>query len=512
MLNPIDFNLPQKFNEYRNGQLEVAAKISTTGRYCFMLDAPTGIGKSLIAATTQRLMNKKLVYLCTTKQLQDQLISDFPYARTLKGRNNYPCLKYKNMYPQISAEECSHAESNPCEQQGACPYAIAKREAIASPLAVLNMSYFLTEANYVGTFSDLEMLVVDEADTLEDHLMSFVDVTITQKQLDQLGLAPPKFKTKFESWVEWANEAVRILNPRITSIQRELEGYWSTVDFALIKEEKYLSRLLAKLSFFVREVDKNWVWYPQSDRWSFKPVWVAKYAENSFWKHSKKVLMMSATILDYVQVCRNVGLDANRVLYKQLPSPFPKENRPVFLDYVGVVTRKTMDTVLPKVVEKTRDIMVKHREDKVLVHCVTYDIANYLKNHLNSNRVMTHGVFDKEQVLEAYKKSSQPRVLLSPSMERGVDLPDDQCRAIVIVKVPYPYLGDPQISKRVHASQDGNSWYAHKTISRIIQMAGRGDRSFTDYASTYILDAKFDDLYSDYKRMFSQWFREAIVR
>jgi len=342
--------------------------------------------------------------------------------------------------------------------------------------------------------------------------MSFVDVLVTQKQLDRLEIEPPKYKTKFESWVDWAKEAVGILKPRLASIQNELEGSWATTDFALMKEEKELSRLLSKLTFFVREVDKNWVWYPQQDQWSFKPVWVSKYAENAFWKHTKKVLMMSATILDYMQVSRNVGLDVNKVSYKALPSPFPKENRPVYLDYAALVTNKTMREALPSLVEKVRAIMQQHPDDHILVHCVTYKIMDYMRQFLDKKRIMTHSTFDRTQVLEAFKRSREPKVLLSPSMDRGVDLPGDECRVVVIAKVPYGDLGDPQISKRVHASKDGNTWYAHKAVSKIIQMAGRAVRSKDDWASTYILDEKFDDLYRDYKKMFPSWFKEAIIK
>jgi Rad3-related DNA helicase len=431
-----------------------------------------------------------VVHNCTTKQLQQQLLHDFPYARTLKGRNNYVCLKFKSMYPRVTAEECTKSETNQCDQEHQCPYMVAKNEALRAPLAVLNTSYFLTEANYVGTFSDQEMIVVDEADTLEEHLMSFVDVTITQKQLNELQIAEPKYKTKFESWVQWANEAVSVLRPRLSSIQNELESSWATTDFELMREAKKLSRLVGKLSFFVNEVDKNWVWSPQPTQWSFKPVWVAKYAENSFWKHSKKVLMMSATILDYMQVSRNIGLDVMKVAYKALPSPFPKENRPVYLDYAASVSNKTMQDALPKLVVKIRNILDTHPDEKILIHCVTYKIKDYLMQYLDKKRTMSHSTFDREAVLEAFKQSQHPRVLLSPSMDRGVDLPGDLCRVVVIAKVPFADLGDPQISKRVHASRDGNTWYIHKAVSKIIQMSGRAVRSKDDWASCVVPSTK----------------------
>ena len=511
MLIPEDFGLPEKFTGFRPGQLEIATKIAACKKYAFLLDAPTGVGKSLIAATVQKLLDKQVVYVCTTKQLQDQLLKDFPYARTLKGRGNYPCAKYPKMFPRVTAEDCTKSTARPCEVEEQCAYIASNSAALSSPLAVLNTSYFLTEANFVEGFSGLDYLVIDEFDTTEEILMGFVEVLITQKQLDQLELQPPRFKTKFESWIEWTRGALDILEPRLISIKRELESSWATTDFDLMREEKMLARLVGKLRFFIKEVDKNWVWFPGEDRWSFKPVWIAKYAHTNLWKHSKQVLGMSATILDRFQVSRNTGLEFENVEYMQLSSPFPKENRPVYYEPCANVINKEMDSALPALTKRIKVLFEKHSDEKILLHTVSYRVAKYLKENLRSERIMTHDLKTRAQVLENFKTTKRPMVLLSPSMDRGVDLPDEECRVVIIAKVPYPDLGDPQINKRVHASQDGSRWYAHKAVSKIIQMSGRAVRSETDHAVTYILDEQFKRIYGEHKMMFPPWFREALV-
>lgn len=513
-MKPGDLQLPSKFGEFRQGQLETSAKIGASGKYAYLLDAPTGIGKSLIAATVQRLSNKNIVYTCTTKQLQDQLVRDFPYAKTIKGRNNYRCLKYPQMFPEISASECSHKPGNECEDHQRCPYMIAKMEALNSPMAILNLAYFLSEVNFVGMFSGRGLLVIDEFDTTEGQLMNFVEVIITQRQLGRLDIPPPKYRTKFQSWVDWAVPTLRVLEAELRQLEEATSGGdWDTVDIKAIRRKRDLSRLTFKLRFFVSEVDKNWVWYAGSDRWSFKPIWVSKYAANILWKHAKKVLGMSATILDPRQVASNTGLTADdkSYSYQALPSPFPKENRPVYYEPCANVTAKRMDVALPALTRAIKGIMEKHPDDHILIHTVSYKVRDYLKNNLQSERIISHGPQDRTQVLDKFKNSKRPLVLLSPSMDRGVDLPDDACRVVVIAKCPYPDLGDVQTSKRVHASKDGNNWYAHKTISTIVQMAGRGVRSESDYAITYILDEQFGRLYSDHITMFPAWFKEAVI-
>ena len=514
-MRPADLDLPEKFTDFRNRQLEIAAKVNVSKKYAYLLDAPTGVGKSLIAATVQKLMKQKVVYVCTTKQLQDQLMRDFPYARTLKGRANYVCIRYPSMYPQVSAEDCNHSDTNECKLRNKCPYMMAKREALAAPIAVLNMAYYLSETNYVGSFADSELLIIDEFDTAEDQLMSFVELVITQRQLERLSIPAPKFKTKFESWVQWAQPTLAVTRKELNELEAEMshEDAWDTINVKGLIRLKELRRLVSKLKFFVAEVDKNWVWYPGDDRWSFKPVWVSKYAYNNLWKHTKRILGMSATILDPAQVALDTGLamSGKSQEYIQMPSPFPKENRPIYFEPAANVINKQMNEALPALVTAVKSIMGKHPNDRILCHTVSYKIRDYLRTNIPGNRIITHSAKDRAEVLDVFKKSSNPLVLLSPSMDRGVDLPEDECRVVIICKMPYAGLGDPQVNKRVHASKDGSNWYALKTVRTVVQMAGRGVRSETDFAETYILDKQFERLYNEHRRMFPAWFQEAVV-
>jgi len=515
-MNPGDLSLPKKFASWRPNQLQLAAKIAASSKYGYLLDSPTGTGKSLIAAAAQRLLKKNTIYLCTTKQLQDQILRDFPYAETLKGRSNYVCLKYPKLFPRISAEDCTHSEAHECDRRGSCPYILAKLRAIRAPLAVLNTSYFLSEANYIGMFSGADFLVVDELDALEAQLMGFIQLSVTKRQLDRLDVAPPKFKTKFEAWIEWANEILKQLTPELDRLiaLTEKSGDWGGIDFGMLKRKSAIARLVSKLRFFVREVDKTWVPFFGREEWIFKPVWVSKYSNMVLWKHAKKVLGMSATILDPRQLSSNIGLiygTERAYEYKALPSPFPKENRPVFYEPCANVTNKNMETALPRLAAAVERVMERHPDEKILCHVVSYRIRDYLMKNISSDRFVTHDTSTRASVLESFKETDKPKVLVSPSMERGVDLPGEECRVIIVAKVPYPDLGDPQINRRVHGSKDGNNWYAHRTVSSIVQMSGRAVRSKDDYASTYILDEQFSRLYREWSSMFPKWFKEAVI-
>ena len=177
----------------------------------------------------------------------------------------------------------------------------------------------------------------------------------------------------------------------------------------------------------------------------------------------------------------------------------------------GNIIEKELNIALPMLARKVDELIRLHPNDKILCHTVSYKIRDYLVEHIKTDRFITHQTKDKGEKLDAFKRSDKPLVMLSPSMDRGVDLPYDQCRVVIICKIPYPNLGDPQISKRLYGSKDGRFWYAYTTIKTIVQMAGRGVRAADDYAKTYILDGQFERIYKEHLNMFPQWFKEAVI-
>jgi Rad3-related DNA helicase len=66
-------------------------------------------------------------------------------------------------------------------------------------------------------------------------------------------------------------------------------------------------------------------------------------------------------------------------------------------------------------------------------------------------------------------------------MSEGVDLKDDLSRFQVLVKIPYPYLGDPLVKKRMNK---WSGWYSLQTAKKIVQAVGRSVRSYDDSANT----------------------------
>jgi Rad3-related DNA helicase len=244
-------------------------------------------------------------------------------------------------------------------------------------------------------------------------------------------------------------------------------------------------------------------------RVTFRAVDVSKYAENYLFRMGRKVLLMSATILNAGGFAKSLGIKEDDYDSISIASPFPAENRPIIQADVGSLSAKTIDMNLPKIKDAVKAILSEHKNEKGIIHTNTYKIANYLKRELRSKRILTHDSTNREEVLQKHLNSKEPTVLLTPSMTEGVDLKGDASRFQIIVKVPYPYLGDTIVRKRMNKNE---KWYPMQTAMTIVQAYGRSIRTFEDHAITYILDSDWKRFYRDNSDVFPAGFDMCLVK
>jgi len=84
-----------------------------------------------------------------------------------------------------------------------------------------------------------------------------------------------------------------------------------------------------------------------------------------------------------------------------------------------------------------------------------------------------------------------PDVWWSTVSDRGLDLRDDKCRSIVVLKYPYPDLNDP-VLKTMERVLKGKFWkyYEDKARRELIQQIGRGLRSKHDWVEVWSPDRR----------------------
>ena len=102
-------------------------------------------------------------------------------------------------------------------------------------------------------------------------------------------------------------------------------------------------------------------------------------------------------------------------------------------------------------------------------------------------------------MIDYHKNTDSDTILVGPTLNEGIDLPGDECRFIIMIKMPYPYLGS-RLVQRKKDLYDG--WYQNETLRTIIQSIGRGVRYDGDWCQTYILDGSFSYFWFQSKSSF----------
>jgi len=501
--------LPGWVTEIRPAQRTAVTEIVDAfncGAKVVFFEGPTGTGKTLIGELVRRQLRTPGVYVCSSLTLQDQTLHDFPYARVLKGRSNYPTLVKNYTAADCTGPGCllcGNLDRGDPDFEEQCSYRIAKMEALTSQLAVLNTTYLLFEANLVGSFTKLPFVIADECDQLESELMKFVELRLSSKAFRLLEVEPPKDGQHYKTISAHLMGPVRAAAK--AKLSRAITGQ------APLEEQQELASILTAIDRTGHMIaNGNWVREKLKGGLVMKPITVAPFAQDVFWKHGKRWLCMSATIINARVMARELGLADHEWEFVSAPMGFPVENRPIHLGLVADMKRANIDQGVVDASLAIETILEAHVGERVLIHAVSYDLTRMLASRVRTNREVLYYTSARERAGKLAQFLTTPdAVLIAPSMDRGVDLADDACRVMVIAKVPYPNLGDKQVSSKLNAD-GGQLWYATETIRTIVQMTGRGVRSDTDHATTYILDAQFRRLWQQHKQSFPKWWRDAV--
>lgn len=182
-----------------------------------LLQAPTGVGKSIIGLLLSKAVNyiekynesNKILtsyYLTSTKVLQSQLDNDikrFNISDTfiLRGTENYNCSylqnKLKNPSPEeysykerpcigLSQKDINNSQYNTCLKT--CEYKIAREIAAKSPCCITNYHYFLTVLGAKNPlfFNTRTLTICDEAHKLNSIIDDMYSYTMNLYVMNQI--------------------------------------------------------------------------------------------------------------------------------------------------------------------------------------------------------------------------------------------------------------------------------------------------------------------------------------
>lgn len=524
------------FSSPRPQQLETISEIHEAiekGYKYIVLEAGTGTGKSAIAATLAMCYGDAYI-LTMTKQLQRQYTKDFEdYDFALvKGRSNFDCLKYMEEAIEESCDmgrcvleghKCSYKvnqfnlyKKDPGE---CCPYFHQRAIALNSDIVITNYSYLFAELNFNNDFKAKRLLICDEAHNLESKIMDLISLEFTRRQLkDEVGINLSKETLKdleekgYTSWLQFIKRVCERYGDKSKETKKALGKRKS---LTLHRRSENLKRRLEdfkRFSNYIAIDPDNWImdYDPHSQRLSFKPIRIDKYANEVLLKHADVCIFMSGTILNHHQFAKWLGIEEDEIYPIRRKSPFDIRRNPI-RTYAGFdMTYRNLGSSAKKSVPVIREILERHKGEKGIIHTVSYQCKEFLKKELNNPRLLDHETKDREKVLERFKKSDEPLVLISPSMNEGVDLPGDLCRFQIIYKIPYPNISDKQTNIR---RKKERIWYDYQTAINLVQTYGRGMRSEDDYCTTYFIDSRIKSYLkrdSIRNNLIPDFFKEAV--
>lgn len=475
-LFPYDFARPAQL-----AALEIIAQMFSEDIHFSMIEAPTGTGKSALAIAVARYAAtlgdgdyEPGAYILTPfNNLAEQMTADFADLglTALRGRLHYVA-----------------------QPPGA--YAQARNEFVESPMGVTSYAYFLRACH----LTERQVLILDEAHTLERILLDIAGFAIQPRTLQAIGIdTPPRIGMPGQDGVvDWLGATLLPALRMHTSRCRD--------SAARLKWEELAERVAEYIDIADRS---QWIAWAEEGTFSVKPLSVTLQA-NELFARARFVLIQSATIFDFRTFRRILGIRED-ALTCSAPSDFPLCNRPILYRPAGDMAVATMGQTIPRLCTEIERIVGEFSQSKGVVHTHSYTINRRVAMQLAAkygNRIITHGqnAQEREQAILRHRISEGATVLVSPSLTEGVDLKDDLARFQVVCKVPYPRLDTYARARRVR----DRGWYELQTAWALVQMIGRAVRSEADSAVTFILDSQFEKFVARNEGILPMWWRAAI--
>ena len=526
-----------------------------------VLNASTGAGKSIIGAVTAEALSsikglptsgtKSSVLLTATNVLAKQYYNTFDALEKqgkfimIKGANNYPCTALTTPEEEATGETCAwytmvqnagefqEILDNHCER---CEYRQIKARRNSIRHLATNYSYYFIDRMYTGKLEDRHLIVWDEAHLVNDLFSEHNAIFFSQKTVqkwaqeiaDTVGLTDLGIAKNLKAVSDDLGKKGKIHDGNYEAYLRAmLDIYRYAKQRGVIAQEKALRAgemgKYNKLTRFVRayegrackiddmfnyDYDRVFEYKEDDKAVSVKPVFVGTMIDAL--QAAEHNLFMSATVSGEFMV-KTCNLDESKTKFIKLPPTFPRENKevvffePLSLNYTSLQDQ----AVVKKLTGNVARIVKKHTDEgqRGIILAPSFKLAQAIAADLPKTgfRLFEQRQGEKlEHVLAAFKGyTGGPAVLLSPALFEGVDLPGDLSRFQILVKAPFPSLGD----KRMKFILDRHpSIYNAITIMKIVQGAGRSIRSPEDHAVTYILDKNAERLFNSKQNVWKDEF------
>ena len=551
----------------RSGQLDMALAVAHAieNAEALVVEASTGVGKTYSYLVPALLSGERVLVSTATKTLQDQLFGrDLPFlvealgvpvrSALLKGRASYVCLHRVALARQDSSvtdrtslrslakieqwsqttragdlaelpglderspliplvtstrENCLGAQ---CPQFRSCHVNLARREAMAADVVVINHHLFFAdlavrESGMAELLPTVRIAIFDEAHQLNETGIQFLGISLTTGQLldfcrDLLGtgLQSARGLVDWQKVVGNCEKAARELRlcagkaysgSKLRWTESAPEGLdsenWTTalqgVAHALVEASTALDTVSEISPDFVRLRERagalveraesfsdackpgcvRWLDVTAQLRLVESPLTIAEAVKTRLLAASpesaKSWIFTSATLGDdeklswFTQPC---GLENAKTL--RVGSPFDYAEQAAL--YVPQDFPKPADPTHALKVAQFAAEWARQLGGRTMVLTTTLKALRVIGEVLTSNfeqsgnlEVLVQGTMPKRMLIERFRQGStggQPGCVLvaSASFWEGIDVPGDALQLVIIDKLPFPPPNDPMAEAR----------------------------------------------------------------
>lgn len=430
------------------------------------LQLPTGSGKTLVglllAEWRRRKFNERVVYLCPTRQLVNQVVEEAStkYGLSVEGFTG----QVKRYTPEAKAS-----------------YISGQRVAVTTYNSLFNTNPF---------FEDPEIIIVDDAHAAENYIASQWTMRIN----------------RFED--ETLFKAVASILKGVISSQSytRITGSWRSVDDTTWVDKipthqmaEIADELRDAISENVGEGDQKFAWrmlgdhllgcqlYLSSSEVLIRPLIPPTWAHGPFANATQRIFM-SATL--------GAGGDLERLTGR------PKIKRlqiPEGWDRQGIGRRffifPEMSLDEAGSIELRRSLM--RDAGRSLVLTPSGDSANEIAEDVTSS--LGYDVYFAADLEESKAEfvSANPAVAVVANRYDGIDFPDDDCRLLFVEGLPRA----ANLQERFLMNRMGASLLLNERVqTRVLQAIGRCTRGLNDYSAVVVTGEDLPAYLTDRKR------------
>jgi len=497
--------------EVRKAQLDIAYNVldAVTNRKTVLIEAGTGIGKTMAYLVAAAMSGKKVVISTATKNLQDQIYYnevpllvnktclDIPVL-LLKGRSSYLCIKKlreldldisldnvvygeRSEFPDIKEWDKVTVNIDDCER---CPHTeicyleSVKRIAKQSRLLITNHSLTIIDSilktQGKGILPDYDLVIFDEAHKLEDAAIKCFSTT---KKMDDI---------------------IDVIKEEMITENKHHKQHVNDIMSELKRDKEILQNVVVAFQQ-MREDNNTLVWSEEEN----KEI-VIKTASTDigdkleYVLNRKGVVFISGTLtvddsFDYIKNIYNIThneeykyqteFDTGKsmmIFQRDLPSPTEKE-------------------FIPAAAERIIDIIVKAKgRSLVLFNSYaslnqTYDIVKDRIDYL----LLRQGDNTRVSLLSNFKRSIDSVLFATGSFWEGVDVPGEALSCVVIHRLPFPHPNDPIVKLKESKGNSFGKYCLPKAVMLLHQGVGRLLRNKNDIGVVVVMDKRIiDDKYN----------------